>query len=90
MKKGVSEVDVKKAVKLVFEDGEDCEQRSSTRLSDSSLQQLYVQASKHWQRSQNVTHETRKARVIRWLQYRGFDWPVVSIILKKLESEYTP
>ncbi|KMT12639.1 hypothetical protein BVRB_4g090990 isoform A [Beta vulgaris subsp. vulgaris] len=90
VKKGVSEVDVKKAVKLVFEDGEDCEQRSSTRLSDSSLQQLYVQASKHWQRSQNVTHETRKARVIRWLQYRGFDWAVVSIILKKLESEYTP
>lgn len=90
MKKGVKEGDVEKAIKLVFEDGKDCDIRSSTRLSNSSLQQLYVQSSKQWQRSQNVPHETRKARVIRWLQYRGFDWAVVSVILKKLESDCPP
>ncbi|XP_021745062.1 uncharacterized protein LOC110711005 isoform X2 [Chenopodium quinoa] len=90
VKKGVSEGDVKKAVKQVFEDGEECDLRSSTKLSNSTLQQLYVRASKQWQLSQNVPHETRKARIIRWLQYRGFDWAVVSIILKKLESNNSP
>lgn len=89
--KGVSEVDMENAVKLVFEDGEDgSDQRSSLRLSTSSVEKLYVQASKQWQRSQNVPHETRKARVIRWLQYRGFDWGVISIILRKLESQNHP
>ncbi|KAH9602282.1 hypothetical protein KSS87_015443 [Heliosperma pusillum] len=76
-KKGVSEHNVEKAVKLVFEDCEESEQRSSIRLSSSSLHQLYIQASKQWQRSHDVAHETRKARVIRWLQYRGFDWGVI-------------
>ncbi|KNA03747.1 hypothetical protein SOVF_206140 isoform B [Spinacia oleracea] len=90
VKKGVSEGDVEKAVKLVFEDGEERDIRSSTKLSSTSLQQLYVQCSKQWQLSRNVTHEKRKARVIRWLQYRGFDWAVVSTILKKLESEFPP
>ncbi|XP_021740784.1 uncharacterized protein LOC110707062 [Chenopodium quinoa] len=90
VKKGVSEGDVKKAVKQVFEDGEECDLRSSTKLSNSTLQQLYVRASKQWQLSQNVPYEKRKARIIRWLQYRGFDWAVVSIILKKLESNYSP
>ncbi|KAK9734973.1 hypothetical protein RND81_04G174800 [Saponaria officinalis] len=87
-KKGVSEQNVQKAVKLVFEDPKEDEQRSSIKLSSSSLQQLYMQASKQWQRSQNVPHETRKARVIRWLHYRGFDWGVVGTIMKKLESEH--
>ena len=90
MKKGVSETDVEKAVKLVFKDGEDGEQNSNTKLSSSSMEQLYMQASKQWQRSQNAASETRKARVIRWLQYRGFDWGVVGIILKKLESGHPP
>ncbi|XP_074292983.1 uncharacterized protein LOC141619859 [Silene latifolia] len=85
--KGVSEEDVKKAVKLVFEDCEEGEERSSVRLSSCSLQQLYVQASKQWERSHDVGDEKRKARVIRWLQYRGFDWGVIGSIIKKLESD---
>ncbi|KAL9224901.1 hypothetical protein vseg_000882 [Gypsophila vaccaria] len=87
-KKGVSEQNVQKAVKLVFEDSEEGEQRSSIMLSSSSLQQLYNQTSKQWQRSKNVPLENRKARVIRWLRYRGFDWGVVGTIMKKLESEH--
>jgi len=90
LKKGVSEADVEEAVKLVFEDEEGTERNTNTKLSSSSMEQLYMQASKQWQRSQNVPYETRKARVIRWLQYRGFDWGVVGIILKKLESGHPP
>ncbi|KAL2945002.1 Regulatory protein RecX [Bienertia sinuspersici] len=90
LNKGVCEGDVEKALKWVFEDGEDHDQKSNMRLSNSSLQQLYEQASKQWQRSQNVAHETRKTRLIRWLQYRGFDWSVVSFILKRLETENPP
>ena len=89
IKKGVSKGDVEKAVKLVFQD-EDSDERSSMRLSNSSLQKLYVQSSKQWQRCDNVPHDTRKARIIRWLQYRGFDWSVIGIILKRLESKHPP
>lgn len=90
LKKGVSEADVEEAVKLVFEDEEGSARNKNTKLSSSSMEQLYMQASKQWQRSQNVPYETRKARVIRWLKYRGFDWGVVGIILKKLESGHPP
>lgn len=60
------------------------------RLSNSSLQKLYVQASKQWQRCHNLPPDTRKARIIRWLQYRGFDWSVIAMILKRLESKHPP
>ncbi|GMH05843.1 hypothetical protein Nepgr_007683 [Nepenthes gracilis] len=90
LKKGVSHSDVEKAVKLVFEDGKGCGQDSRIGVSVSLMEQLYVQVSKQWLRSQNAPNETRKARIVRWLQYRGFDWGVVSVILKKLESQYPP
>lgn len=88
-KKGVSEVDAEKAVKLVFQDdGSGVDQEARHGLSDLSIDHLFVQASKQWLRGRDVPGETRKSRIIRWLQYRGFTWAVVSIILKKLESQY--
>lgn len=90
MKKGVSEVDAENAVKLVFEDGESSDQESNLGLSKVSMDQLYIQASKQWLRGRDLPKETRKSRIVRWLQYRGFNWGVVSIILKKLESECPP
>ncbi|BBH04430.1 hypothetical protein Prudu_015571 [Prunus dulcis] len=33
-------------------------------------------ASKQWLRGQEVPKETRKSRIVRWLQYRGFNWDV--------------
>ncbi|KAK6947128.1 Regulatory protein RecX [Dillenia turbinata] len=90
-KKGVSRVDIDKAVKLVFEDGDsDEDQESRPGLSKLSMDQLFVQASKQWLRSHNMTNEIRKSRIIRWLQYRGFNWEVINAILKKLESQYPP
>lgn len=89
IKKGVSDVDTNNAIKMVFKNDEaGGEQESGHAISKPSLDQLFVQASKQWLKGQDVAREKRKARIIRWLQYRGFDWSVVSFILKKLESSY--
>lgn len=86
-KKGVSQADAEKAVEVVFKDNNDCsgEEKSIIGLSKQSIDHLYVQASKQWFKGQNVPKETRKSRIIRWLQYRGFDWNVISIIVNKLD-----
>ncbi|XP_065861605.1 uncharacterized protein [Euphorbia lathyris] len=86
-KKGVSEVDAEKAVKSVFEDVECGGEESKHGMSKVSMDHLLVQSSKQWRRSENVPKETRKSRIIRWLQYRGFNWGVISFILSKLESQ---
>lgn len=90
MKKGVSEVDAENAVKLVFQDGESADQESSLGLSKLSMDHLYIQSSKQWLRGRDLPKETRKLRTIKWLQYRGFNWGVITTILKKLESQYSP
>ncbi|KAL8462130.1 hypothetical protein ACS0TY_033278 [Phlomoides rotata] len=86
-KKGISSEDAEKAITQVFkndEDGED--QDSGFAMSKLSMDQLCVQASKQWQRSHSASHEIRKMRMVRWLQYRGFNWSVIKHILNKLES----
>ena len=95
--KGVSEVDAEKAIKLVFEDrvsdedGEsDMDQELIHGMSKLSMDHLFVQASKQWLRGREVPKETRKSRIVRWLQYRGFNWGVIGFILKKLESQHPP
>lgn len=89
-KKGVSQSDAEKAVEVVFKDKNDHaeEEKSITtiNLSKQSMDHLYVQASKQWFKGENVPKETRKSRIIRWLQYRGFDWNVISIIVNKLDK----
>lgn len=87
-KKGVSQADADKAVEVVFNDN-DCaeDQNSVIGLSKHSIDHLCAQASKQWFRGQNVPNETRKARIVRWLQYRGFDWNVINFILKKLDKQ---
>lgn len=90
-RKGVSKDDIKKAIQLVFEGGEsDGYKESRHGLSQLSMDRLLVQASKQWLRGNDVPKETRKARIIRWLQYRGFSWDVISMIVKKLESNDPP
>ncbi|KAG4964277.1 hypothetical protein AAZX31_14G011300 [Glycine max] len=87
-KKGVSQADAEKAVEVVFKDNDCAEDHKSViGLSKHSMDHLYTQASKQWFRSQNVLKETRKSRIVRWLQYRGFDWNVINIILKKLDRQ---
>ncbi|KAK6134202.1 hypothetical protein DH2020_032058 [Rehmannia glutinosa] len=86
-KKGISEVDVEKAIKLVFKNEDDGDQDSRIAMSKLSIDQLYVQASKQWRRSCDAPEETRKSRLVRWLQYRGFNWSVINYVLKKLESQ---
>ncbi|XP_057983067.1 uncharacterized protein LOC131167970 [Malania oleifera] len=91
MKKGISEVDVEKAVTVVFRDGESSgDQESGFGLSKLSMDHLFVQASKQWLRGKDAALEMRKSRIIRWLQYRGFNWGVISFILRRLESQYPP
>lgn len=88
-KKGVSQADAEKAVEVVFKDNNDCaeDENSIIGLSKHSMDHLYAQASKQWFRGQDVPKETRKSRIVRWLQYRGFDWNVISFILKKLDRQ---
>ncbi|KAF8031751.1 hypothetical protein BT93_D0843 [Corymbia citriodora subsp. variegata] len=87
-KKGVSKIDAEKAVKSVFEECDSSfEQESRLGMSKVALDHLFSQASKQWLRSQGVPIDTRKSRIVRWLQYRGFSWGVISIILRKLESQ---
>ncbi|KAM7278197.1 hypothetical protein ACFE04_005331 [Oxalis oulophora] len=70
--KGVSETDVKKAVKVVFEEDESGEDHELILgMSKLSMDHLFVQASKQWLRRPK---EKRKASIIRWLEYRGFRW----------------
>ncbi|MED6223216.1 hypothetical protein PIB30_071831 [Stylosanthes scabra] len=87
-KKGVSQTDAENAVEVVFK-GNDCEEDHNPiiGLSKQSIDHLYAQASKQWSRGQNISVETRKSRIIRWLQYRGFGWNVINLILKKLEGQ---
>ncbi|XP_054817948.1 uncharacterized protein LOC129317638 isoform X2 [Prosopis cineraria] len=89
-KKGVSQADAEKAVELVFREDIDGDPESTLGLSKHSIDHLYVQASKQWIRSHDVPKETRKSRVVRWLQYRGFDWDVINFVLKKLERQAPP
>ncbi|CAN8259521.1 unnamed protein product [Cochlearia groenlandica] len=92
-KKGISSADSDAAIKLVFEKGqckeEDEEAQAKHGMSKEAMDQLYVQASKRWHQGRDLPIENRKARVIRWLQYRGFNWGVVSQLLKRLESHQT-
>ncbi|CAA7016330.1 unnamed protein product [Microthlaspi erraticum] len=89
--KGISNKDSEAAIKLVFEKGqcgeEDEEPETKHGMSKEAVDQLYVQASKRWHQGRDLPIENRKARVIRWLQYRGFNWGVVSQLLKRLESQ---
>ena len=87
-KKGVSQADAEKAVEVVFK-GNDCDEdhKSFIGFSKHSMDHLYAQASKQWSRGHNVPVETRKSRIVRWLQYRGFDWNVINFILKKLDRQ---
>ncbi|KAL4280339.1 hypothetical protein GQ457_03G022710 [Hibiscus cannabinus] len=92
-KKGISEADAETALKLVFEgqvDDANDDQESRLGLSKLSMDHLLVQASKQWLRGRDVPKETRKSRIVRWLQYRGFNWGVIGCIVKKLESQYPP
>ncbi|CAN1848028.1 Regulatory protein RecX [Linum perenne] len=90
LKKGVSEGDAQNAIRNVFQGTEPRIEESRVELSNPSLDHLLAQASKQWGRSQDVAIEKRKSRMIRWLQYRGFDWSVISTVLGKLESGKPP
>ncbi|XP_010523596.1 PREDICTED: uncharacterized protein LOC104801913 isoform X2 [Tarenaya hassleriana] len=93
-KKGVSNADTDAAIKQVFEDGEDDRgggggnEELKHGLSKKAMEQLYVQASKQWLRGRDAPTETRKGRLVRWLQYRGFNWGVIGFILKRLSSTF--
>ncbi|XP_019701334.1 uncharacterized protein [Elaeis guineensis] len=90
LKKGISEVEADKATKQVFEDDDSSGGSHNMRhgMSKTSMDRLFLLASKQWLRGQSTSLENRKARIIRWLQYRGFSWGVTSTILKRLESQY--
>ncbi|KAK3143428.1 hypothetical protein QOZ80_4AG0300180 [Eleusine coracana subsp. coracana] len=84
--KGVPEAEVDQATRTVFQDGHS--NKTAYGISEASMNHLFAQASKQWQRGQSLTLENRRARVVRWLQYRGFNWAVTNAILRKLEAKH--
>ncbi|KAI3754077.1 hypothetical protein L2E82_26201 [Cichorium intybus] len=89
-KKGVNDFDAQRAIKVVLEDAESVDEVSSFGLSKTSMDHLYVQASKQWLRAKDLPSEKQKSRIVNWLQYRGFNWGIINFILKKLQSEHPP
>jgi len=88
--KGVPEAEVDQATRRVFQDGHGHGKEATYGISKASMDHLFAQASKQWQRGQNLTLENRRGRIVRWLQYRGFNWAVTNAIVKKLEAQHPP
>ncbi|KAL6651589.1 hypothetical protein ACP70R_010514 [Stipagrostis hirtigluma subsp. patula] len=88
--KGVPEAEVDQATRRVFEDGHGHANQTAYGISEASMDHLFAQATKQWQRGQSLPLENRRARVVRWLQYRGFNWAVTNAIVRKLEAQHPP
>lgn len=88
--KGVPEAEVDQATRRVFQDGDDYGKEATFGMSEASMDRLFAQASKQWQRGQSLTLESRRARMVRWLQYRGFNWAVTNAVIRKLEAQHPP
>lgn len=71
------------------QDGDDYG-KATFGMSEASMDRLFAQASKQWQRGQSLTLESRRARMVRWLQYRGFNWAVTNAVIRKLEAQHPP
>uniref|UniRef100_N1QUX1 Regulatory protein RecX n=1 Tax=Aegilops tauschii TaxID=37682 RepID=N1QUX1_AEGTA len=88
--KGVPEAEVDQATRSVFQDDRGDEDQASHGLSEASMDHLFAQASKQWLRGSSLPLEKRRARIVRWLQYRGFSWGVTNSIIRKLEAQHPP
>lgn len=88
--KGVPEAEVDQATRSVFQDDRGDEDQTTHGFSEASMDHLFAQASKQWLRGSSLPLEKRRARIVRWLQYRGFSWGVTNTIIKKLEAQYPP
>ncbi|BAS91529.1 Os04g0667900, partial [Oryza sativa Japonica Group] len=86
--KGVQDAEVDQATRRVFQDGHS--NQTMYGISEDSMDHLFEQAAKQWQRGQSLPLENRRARVVRWLQYRGFNWAVTNAIVRKLEAQKPP
>ncbi|CAO1943656.1 unnamed protein product [Urochloa humidicola] len=88
--KGVPEAEADQATRSVFQDGCGHGKEATYGISEASMDHLFAQALKQWQRGQNLTLENRRGRIVRWLQYRGFNWAVTNAIVRKLEAQHPP
>ncbi|KAL5215010.1 hypothetical protein ABZP36_004162 [Zizania latifolia] len=90
LQKGVPDGVVDQATRRVFQDGDGHSNHSTYGISQDSMDRLFAQAAKQWQRGQSLPLDNRRARVVRWLQYRGFSWAVTNAIVRKLEAQHPP
>nr|XP_051219465.1 uncharacterized protein LOC127336665 isoform X2 [Lolium perenne] len=86
--KGVPEAEADQATRSVFQDVQGDEEQMAHGFSKASMDHLFAQASKQWQRGGSLPVEKRRARIVRWLQYRGFNWAVTNNIIRKLEAQH--
>lgn len=89
--KGISGAHIERALRHVFLDDDENDEMDKEKkwgMSKSAKAHLIAQATKQWLRGGNASLETRKARIVNWLQYRGFNWDVISPILRQLQSQY--
>ncbi|GLJ16381.1 hypothetical protein SUGI_0277770 [Cryptomeria japonica] len=88
MHRGVSRSDAERALQHIFSDTDKMEEEKKWGMSDSARAHLMAQATKKWLQGGNVSFQTRKTRMIWWLQYRGFNWDVINPMLKELQAKY--
>lgn len=93
--KGISGAHVERALRHVFldddendDENEEMDKEKKRGMSKSAKAHLIAQATKQWLRGGNASLETRRARMVNWLQYRGFNWDVINPILRQLQSKY--
>lgn len=95
--RGVSDDVIQVAINGVFrEDENEFEQHgtfendyesNSIEMSNTAMEQLLVQATKQWNRGRNATNDTKVRRMVSWLQYRGFSYKVIRIVLNSLQQK---
>ncbi|KAG8066621.1 hypothetical protein GUJ93_ZPchr0004g38895 [Zizania palustris] len=90
LQKGVPDGVVDEATRRVFQDGDGHSNHATHGISQDSMDRLFAHAAKQWQRGLLLPPDNRRARVVRWLQYRGFSWAVTNAIVRKLEAQHLP
>ncbi|KAH9318488.1 hypothetical protein KI387_020257, partial [Taxus chinensis] len=88
MKRGVSRADAERALRHIFNDTDETDEDKRWGMSDSAREHLMAQATKKWLQGGNVSFQTRKTRMVWWLQYRGFNWDAINLVLKELQTNY--
>eukprot|EP00897_Mesotaenium_endlicherianum_P002617 jgi/Mesen1/2383/ME001565S01383 len=65
----------------------DCEMPAGVKgMGPGAWKKLLSDARKKWESSSRILPDARTRRLVGWLQRRGFDWSLVSVVLQELKG----